>query len=63
LNYIRKNLFNDNRPVIGIHPALLSKVDEKEEAMNEFKNLVSNYKPKQSVLEIGIVKTKDLERI
>lgn len=31
--------------------------------MNEFKNLVSNYKPKQSVLEIGIVKTKDLERI
>ena len=31
--------------------------------MNEFKVQVSNYKPKASVLEIGILKTKDEEYI
>jgi hypothetical protein len=31
--------------------------------LNEFKNLISNFKPKQSVLEMGIVKSNDQDRI
>lgn len=63
LNYVRKNIFGDNRPTIAIHPALLAKVDQKEEALNQFKSLISSFKPKQSVLEIGISKSMDHERI
>ena len=38
-------------------------IDEKDRALNEFKVQVGNYKPKASVLEIGILKTKDEEYI
>jgi hypothetical protein len=63
MNYIRKNIFSENRPTIAIHPSLLDQVDQKEEALNQFKSLISNFKPKQSVLEIGISKSMDHERI
>ena len=60
LNYIRQNIIGS---AINIHPSLATKIDEKEEALNQFKSLISNFKPKQSVLEMGIIKTNDQERI
>ena len=49
---------------INVHPMLAEEhIDEKDRALNEFKVQVSNYKPKASVLEIGILKTKDEEYI
>jgi hypothetical protein len=56
LAYVRENILGQP---LAIHPSLTSSVDAKEEALNEFKNLISNFKPKQSVLELGIVKSND----
>jgi len=48
---------------ISIHPALLDQVDEKEQALLTFKEQLSRFKPKQSVLEVSIEKTHDYARI
>jgi hypothetical protein len=61
--YVRQNIFGDNRPVIAIHPLLADKIDAKEEALNQFKSQLSSFKPKHSVLEMGIAKTADHDRI
>jgi hypothetical protein len=42
---------------VSIHPMVHGKVDEDEEALMNFRESIKNYKPKQSVLEIGIAKT------
>lgn len=47
----------------AIHPLLARNVDKVEEDLMEFKEQIRNFKPKQSVLEIGITKTNDFERI
>ena len=44
---------------MGIHPLLADSVSDKELALMDFKEQLSKFKPKQSVLEIGIIKTKD----
>lgn len=46
-----------------IHPMLVDTVDEKEQMLIDFKESVKNYKPKQAALHIGILKTRDEERI
>lgn len=46
-----------------IHPLLASKVDEAEEELDRFKESLKSFKPKQSVLEIGLIKTMDQERL
>ena len=40
-----------------IHPLLQDKVDLNEIALMEFKESLKLFKPKQSILELGIVKT------
>ena len=47
----------------SVHPLLKSSIDNKEEALIAFKNELSTFKPKQSVLEIKIAKTNDQEKI
>lgn len=42
LNYVRHNILGN----LNIHPQLASKIDSKEEALNEFKSLISSYKPR-----------------
>jgi hypothetical protein len=42
---------------IKVHPICLALVDEKEAKLMEFKEALAGYKPKQSVLELGIIKT------
>ena len=42
---------------------LAERVDKHEEALEEFRKSVSNYKPKVSGIEIGILKTKDEAKI
>ena len=51
-----------NNPV-AIHPQLLEMIDPRDVALNDFKQQLSAYKPKQSVLEINIVKSQDRSRI
>lgn len=58
---IMRSLLAD-RPMT-IHPSLTDQVDEKEQALACFKNQLSKFKPKQSVLEIGIGKSQDAGRI
>jgi len=41
---------------------LLSFQDEQNEALDEFKTLLSNFKPKQSLLEHQIEISRDVER-
>ena len=48
---------------IKVHPLCISEVDEKEAKLMEFKEALGAYKPKQSVLEIGIIKTQDQARL
>jgi hypothetical protein len=43
--------------VIKIHPLCANEITEKEAKLMEFKEALGNYKPKASVLEIGIAKT------
>ena len=45
--------------VIKIHPLCANEITEKEAKLMEFKEALGNYKPKASVLEIGIAKTQD----
>jgi len=47
----------------AIHPLLANTVDKIEVDLMNFKEQLAGYKPKQSVLEIGITKTNDFERI
>lgn len=42
---------------IKVHPLCALDVDDKEAKLMEFKEALGAYKPKESVLEIGIVKT------
>ena len=39
-----------------VHPSLVHLVDEKQEALRDFKDQLSKFKPKQSVLEVVINK-------
>lgn len=48
---------------IAIHPLLKQSIDDKEDALIQFKEKLSNFKPKHSALEMGIEKTKNQERI
>lgn len=49
--------------VAKIHPILLDKVDKNEQYLMNFRESLKTYKPKQSTMEIGIIKTKDGQRI
>ena len=42
---------------------MLHTFDDKQQALCDFKAQLSQFKPKQSVLEIKIAKTQDQERI
>jgi hypothetical protein len=46
-----------------IHPNLVSRIDEKEQMLMDFREQLKGYKPKSSGLEIGIMKTKDEGKI
>ena len=46
-----------------VHPMLLTKVDAHEEELDQFKESLSKFKPKQSVLEIGLIKAMDQSRL
>ena len=46
-----------------IHPMLLAKVDKGEQIMMDLRTKLKNYKPRQSSLEIGIIKSKDEDRM
>jgi len=46
-----------------IHPNLVSRVDEKEQMLMDFREQLKTYKPKSSGLEIGIMRTKDEAKI
>jgi hypothetical protein len=46
-----------------VHPMLLTKVDSHEEELDQFKESLSKFKPKQSVLEIGLIKAMDQSRL
>ena len=48
---------------LHIHPILTNLIDEKEEALMDFKDELSKFKPKMSVLETAIVKTNDSAKI
>jgi len=48
---------------VGIHPCLLKEIDEKEEALMDFKLQLTAFKPKQSVLETSIVKSNNSDKI
>jgi hypothetical protein len=48
---------------VAIHPCLVKEIDEKEEALMDFKQQLGEYKPKMSVLETSIVKTNDSAKI
>ena len=50
------------RPM-AVHPTLIDQVDEKEQALLNFKEQLSKFKPKQSVLEVAITKSMNPERI
>jgi len=45
--------------VVKIHPLLISRVDKVQLALDEFKAMVSSYKPKITGIEVGIIKAKD----
>lgn len=45
------------------NPLLTDRVNKHEEALDEFRKSVSNYKPKVSGIEIGILKAKDEAKI
>ena len=46
-----------------VHPMLLTKVDSHEEELEQFKDSLSKFKPKQSVLELGLIKAMDQSRL
>jgi len=46
-----------------VHPKLITKVDQHEEELDHFKESLSKFKPKQSVLEIGLIKSMDPQRL
>ena len=48
---------------VQVHPDLVSQIDDKEAALMDFKEQLSNFKPRQSVLETMIIKTNDSEKI
>ena len=48
---------------VAIHPCLIKEIDEKEEALMDFKQQLTQFKPKQTVLETNIVKSNDSEKI
>mmetsp|Transcript_41812 Transcript_41812/g.63890 ORF Transcript_41812/g.63890 Transcript_41812/m.63890 type:complete len:296 (+) Transcript_41812:795-1682(+) len=48
-----------NKTIPKIHPLLMDKVDEKEEVLMKFRESLKNYKPRQTCLEIGMIKAKD----
>ena len=56
-----RNLLSE-RPML-VHPNLIDQVDDKEEALASFKDQLSKFKPKQSVLEQSIIKSQDFGRI
>jgi len=46
-----------------VHPMLLTKLDSHEEELDHFKESLSKFKPKQSVLEIGLIRAMDQSRL
>jgi hypothetical protein len=52
-----------NKPPIAVHPCLTHLIDEKEEALIAFKQELSTFKPKMSLLELKITQGKDLNLI
>jgi hypothetical protein len=46
-----------------VHPMLITKVDSHEEELDNFKESIRLFKPKQSVLEIGLIKSMDPNRL
>jgi ATP-dependent RNA helicase DDX54/DBP10 len=46
-----------------VHPMLVNKVDSHEEELDNFKESIRQFKPKQSVLEIGLIKSMDPNRL
>ena len=42
---------------VGVHPMMLKDLEENEEELMQFRENLKNFKPKQSVLEIGIKKS------
>jgi len=47
---------------MAVHPALVEQVDDKARALIDFKAQLSKFKPRQSVLEVAIAKSQDLDR-
>ena len=58
---IMRNLLAERS--MRIHPALIGQVDESEHALISFKDQLSKFKPKQSVLEVAIGKSQDFARM
>ena len=58
---VMRKLWNERS--VAVHPALLDQVNDKERALATFKDQLSKFKPKQSVLEIVIGKSLDKDRI
>lgn len=48
---------------LSVHPSFVDELDNADQFLMEFKQAVSNYKPKQSCLEIGILKTREEDRM
>ena len=46
-----------------VHPMLSTKVDSHEQELDQFKEQLSSFKPKQSALEIGLAKSMDTSRL
>ncbi len=46
-----------------VHPMLATKVDLHEQELDQFKEQLSTFKPKQSALEIGLAKSMDTSRL
>lgn len=46
-----------------VHPMLVTKVDSHEQELDQFKEQLSSFKPKQSALEIGLAKSMDTSRL
>jgi hypothetical protein len=63
IKYVREHILTEDHPIVGIHPLIADKIDGREEALNEFRSQLSKFKPKQSVLELGIVNSKNKDRI
>lgn len=55
-------MIKDTYNSVSIHPLLKDRVNQEEESLNQFKSLLSNFKPKQSLLEYQIATSRDEAR-